>query len=159
MISGVPVSAASQYDGLVARYDSTGTLVWVQQIGGSGSSIGHRVAADVSGHAYLTGEFDGAASFGTTNLVGVGGTDFFLARLGSETMVPPRLALSSSNGLATVEVTGAPGALLQIETIPALTNSGWSVLTNVILPASPARWSDTDSPNQTQRFYRARLVP
>ena len=68
MISGVPVSAASQYDGLVARYDSTGTLVWVQQIGGSGSSIGHRVAADVSGHCYLTGEFDGLATFNVASL-------------------------------------------------------------------------------------------
>ena len=159
VISGVPVSATGAYDGLVAKYDSTGTLLWLKQIGGTGSAIGHRVAADVSGHAYLTGEFDGAASFGGTNLTGVGGTDFFLARLGSETLVAPRLALISSNGLATVEVTGAPGAWLQIETAPTLTNAGWNVLTNVILPASPSRWSDANSLSYTQRFYRARLVP
>jgi len=158
VISGVPVSATGAYDGLVAKYDPAGTLLWLKQIGGSGSAIGHRVAVDVSGHAYLTGEFDGAASFGVTNLTGVGGTDFFLARLGSETMVPPRLALSSSNGLATVEVTGAPGALLQIETTSALPG-GWNVLTNVILPASPSRWSDANSLSQTQGFYRARLAP
>ena len=159
VISGVPVSATGAYDGLVAKYDPTGALLWLKQIGGSGSSIGHRVAADVSGHAYLTGEFNGAASFGFTNLTGAGGTDFFLARLGSETLVAPRLALTSSNGLATVEVTGAPGALLQIETSPVLTNLGWSVLTNVVLPTSPSRWSDASSLSQTQRFYRARLVP
>jgi hypothetical protein len=159
VISGVPVSATGAYDGLVAKYDSTGVLLWLKQIGGSGSAIGHRVAADVSGHAYLTGEFDGAASFGVTNLTGAGGTDFFLARLGSETVMPPRLGLSSSNGLATVEVTGAPGTWLQIETASALANSGWNVLTNVILPASPSRWSDESSLSQTQRFYRARLVP
>lgn len=158
MISGVPVSAAGSYDGLIAKYDSTGALLWVQPISGSGSAIGHRVAADVSGHCYLTGEFKGAASFGGTNLTGAGGTDFFLARLGSETISPPRLALSSSNGLATVEVTGAPGDWLQIETSPVLAG-GWNVLTNVILPASPARWSDASSLNQTQRFYRARRVP
>ncbi len=159
VISGVPVSATGAYDGLIAKYDSTGALLWLKQIGGSGSSIGHRVAADVSGHAYLTGEFDGAASFGFTNLTGAGGTDFFLARLGSETIVPSRLALSSSNGLATVEVTGAPGTLLQIETSPVVTNPGWSVLTNVVLPASPSRWSDAGSLSQTQRFYRARMGP
>ncbi len=158
-INGVPVLAAGPYDAFVAKYDSTGALLWLKQVGGSGSSIGHRVAADVSGHAYLTGEFDGAASFGVTNFTGAGGTDFFLARLGSETLVAPRLALTSSNGLATLEVTGAPGALLQIETSPVLTNPGWSVLTNVILPASPSRWCDASSLSQTQRFYRARLGP
>ena len=156
--NGVPASASGTYDGLVAKYDSTGTLLWVQQIGGSGSSIGHRVAADVSGHCYLTGEFNGQATFGSTNLSGQGGTDFFITRLGSEVVVPPRLALSSSNGLATVEVTGAPGDWLRIETSSALA-SGWNVLTNVVLPASPARWSDASSLNQTQGFYRARLVP
>ena len=78
------------------------------------------MAADVSGHAYLTGEFDGAASFGVTNLTGVGGTHSFLARLGSETLVVPHLALTSSNGLTTVEVTGTPGSLPQIETTGAL---------------------------------------
>ncbi len=158
VISGVPVSAAGSYDGLVAKYDSTGALLWVQQIGGSGSAIGHRVAADVSGHCYLTGEFNGAASFGGTNLTSAGGTDFFLARLGSESITPPRLALNSSNGIATVEVTGAPGDWLHIETSSALPG-GWNVLTNVILPENPARWSDASSLNQTQRFYRARLVP
>jgi hypothetical protein len=157
-ISGVSVSATGSYDGLVAKYDPNGALLWVKPIGGSGSAIGHRMAADVSGHAYLTGEFDGTASFGVTNLTGGGGTDFFLARLDSETIVPPRLALSSSNGLATVEVTGAPGDLLQIETTSALPN-GWNVLTNVIIPVNPSRWSDANSLSQTQRFYRARLVP
>ncbi len=157
--NGVPISAAGAYDGLAAKYDSAGTLLWVKQIGGSGSSIGHRVAADVSGHCYLTGEFNGQAIFGSTNLTGQGGTDFFIARLGSETVTPPRLALSTSNGLATVEVSGAPGTLLQIEATEALTNGGWNVLTNVILPASSSRWTDGTSLNQTQRFYRARLIP
>ena len=55
-------------------------------------------------------------------------------------------------------MTGAPGAWLQIETTSALPG-GWSVLTNVILPASPPRWSDVGSLSQTQRFYRARLTP
>ena len=42
------------------------------------------------------------------------------ARLGSETLVVSHLALTSSNGLTTVEVTGTPGSLLQIETTGAL---------------------------------------
>ena len=57
-----------------------------------------------------------------------------------------------------MEVTGAPGDRLQIETTSALPG-GWNVLTNMILPASPSRWSDASSLTHTQRFYRARLVP
>ena len=155
---GGPVTATGTYDGLLAKYNSDGAFVWVKQIGGSGAAIGHRVATDVAGHCYLTGEFNGLANFGSTNLTGAGGMDFFIARLGSETITPPRLALSTSNGLATVEISGAPGDLLQIE-ITSVLNSGWNILTNVTLPASPARWSDAGSLNQTQRFYRTRLVP
>jgi len=157
--NGVPVIAAGAYDGLVAKYNSAGALVWVSQIGGTGSAIGHRVAADVSGHCYLTGEFNGPAIFGTTNVTGHGGTDFFVARIGSENSVPTHLSLNTSNGLATIEVSGAPGTLLQLEATSALMNGGWNVLTNVVLPASSFRWTDASSLSQTQRFYRARLAP
>ncbi len=159
VFSGVSATASGTYDGLVAKYDSDGVLLWVTQIGGTGMSIGHRIAVDDSGHGYLTGEFDGNAVFGGTNITGIGGTDFFVARLGTELSAPARLDLSQSNNVAILGLSGLPGSLWQIERANTLGNGAWTVVTNLVLPAATLPVVDADSPNHPQRFYRARPLP
>ncbi len=155
---GMPVSASGAYDGLVAKYDSTGTLLWVKQIGGSGSSIGHRVAADVSGHCYITGEFNGQATFSSTNLTGQGGTDFFIARLGSEIAAPVALRIDTSNQMAAITMAGLPGTLVTLETSSAVMNGGWTAVTNLVLATDSVRTVDPQPMSQDQRYYRVRSV-
>jgi Beta-propeller repeat len=62
------VSAASS-DIFVAKYDSNGFLVWAKRAGGtSGSDQGRRIALDDSGNSYVTGFFQGSATFGAGEL-------------------------------------------------------------------------------------------
>jgi len=157
-LNGVPIASGGGYDAIVAKYDSHGTLVWINQVGGLGSAIAHHAALDVAGHCYVTGYFDGNAVFGSTNLTSHGGTNVFVARIGSETPSPLRLAISLTTGVA-IELSGAPGSLVQIESVDTLGNGGWTILTNLILPGNTLQWAPVDPPASGTRFYRASLFP
>jgi hypothetical protein len=55
-------------DMFLAKYDSAGNLLWVQQAGGAGDDFGAAVAADKEGNVYVTGGFQGPAWFGTNEI-------------------------------------------------------------------------------------------
>jgi hypothetical protein len=158
-LNGVPLASTGGYDGVVAKYNAAGSLVWISQAGGLGGAIGHRVAADAGGNVYFTGEYDGSARFGSNSITSHGGSDVFVARLGSERPVPPQLAICQTNNRAGINLAGAPGSLVQIEAADQVTAGGWTTVTNVILSGCALRWNDTDASNRKQRFYRARLLP
>jgi hypothetical protein len=65
---------------LLEKFDPLGNLIWVRQAGGPGFDQGRGVAADATSHVYLTGGFNGPATFGPFNLDGAGGGDVFLAK-------------------------------------------------------------------------------
>ncbi|MDH3589388.1 MAG: SBBP repeat-containing protein [Gammaproteobacteria bacterium] len=65
----------------IARYDSSGALMWAEQAGGvTGSATGTGIAVDVSGNSYVGGEFSGSATFGITVLTSAGSEDIFIAK-------------------------------------------------------------------------------
>ncbi len=66
---------AGLVDAFMARYDSSGTLLWTRQIGTTGKDYGYSVALDNAGNPYFSGYTDGSL-FGTTN----GNIDVFLAK-------------------------------------------------------------------------------
>ena len=71
-------------DVFLACYGPNGNLVWVRQYGGGKEDYAKALATDSAGNVCLGGAFksDGAgASFGTTNLLNTGGSDFFLAKV------------------------------------------------------------------------------
>jgi len=66
----------------VAKYNPAMELVWVKQLGGSGSDRGNSISADASGDVYVTGSFSGTATFGGFQLVSeLGSEDIFLIKL------------------------------------------------------------------------------
>jgi len=79
--------SAGGSDAFVAKYDSSGNMVWVRGLGGPGNDVAHDVAVDGNGNVYVTGYFTGTADFdpgsGTRNLVSRGSTDAFVCRLTS----------------------------------------------------------------------------
>jgi hypothetical protein len=69
-------------DSWAARYRRDGRLVWATSLGGPGEQQSHGIVADRAGHAFVTGEFTGATSFGSHQLQSAGtGSDVFLAKL------------------------------------------------------------------------------
>ena len=82
------LTSAAQVEIFLARYDSTGALVWAKQASGTSFDFGNSIDVDASGNSYITGYFDGSATFGAggataTTLASSGQDDIFLARYDS----------------------------------------------------------------------------
>jgi hypothetical protein len=69
---------AGSTDAFLAKYDSSGSLLWTRQIGTTASDVGESVAVDGLGNAYISGYTDG--SLGGPN---AGSRDAFLAKYDS----------------------------------------------------------------------------
>ena len=71
-------------DGYIAKYDSTGELLWIQQMGGTQGDAAYSVVWDKSNAIYVAGTFNGSATFGTGSakqtLVSLGSQDIFIAK-------------------------------------------------------------------------------
>lgn len=74
------LTSAGGHDVFVAKYRPDGTLLWVRQAGGSGADQCWSVAVDRVGSCYITGNFNGTATFGSKSLTSAGSSDLFLAR-------------------------------------------------------------------------------
>ncbi len=70
-------------DIFVAKLDSSGNWLWVKNAGGTSDDSGSGIAIDASGNSYVTGCFEGSATFGSTTLTSKGFTDIFVAKLDS----------------------------------------------------------------------------
>ncbi|MGB2868664.1 MAG: T9SS type A sorting domain-containing protein [Bacteroidota bacterium] len=81
------LTSAGNTDVFIAKYNSSGALVWAGKVGGSGADVSYGIAVDASSNVFITGYFNSTADFdpgaGTSNLVSNGGTDIFLAKYSS----------------------------------------------------------------------------
>ncbi len=67
-------------DVFVAKYDSSGNVLWAQSAGGTTNEEGHGIAVDAAGNIYVTGWFRGTANFGPFTLTSAGSADIFVAK-------------------------------------------------------------------------------
>ena len=109
-----PLTSNGDLDLFVAKYSSTGDLVWVRGGGGAGAENGRSIAVDAAGNAYATGNFQGVATFGPHALSSAGGNDVFLVKYSPDGEV---LWARSGGGTApdlgtAVSLDGAGNALL-----------------------------------------------
>jgi hypothetical protein len=77
------LTSAGGRDAFLAKYSSTGTLLWARDFGGIGTDIATAIAQDTSGNIYLAGSYQNSVTFGTTTLTSVGSSDSFVAKLDS----------------------------------------------------------------------------
>lgn len=73
------ISAGAE-DFYIAKYDSLGTMEWVQQGSGNFPDIGVDIIAEPNGDVYVTGFFNATTTFGSTPLISSGGSDVFFAK-------------------------------------------------------------------------------
>jgi hypothetical protein len=70
-------------DIFIAKLNSSGNWLWAKNAGGTGSDRGLGIAVDASGNSYVTGGFEGTATFGSNTLISNGYYDIFIAKLDS----------------------------------------------------------------------------
>lgn len=94
-------------DIFLTKFDPSGTVLWSERIGGTGSDKCYGIKFDASGNLGCTGSFTGATDFdpgaGTVTLTSLGSTDCFVLKLnsaGSYTWVKQRGGTSSEEGHA-----------------------------------------------------------
>lgn len=79
----VTLTNAGVSDIYVAKYDPAGNVIWARSAGGTNHEAGNAIAVDSVGNCYVTGHYEGTATFGGTNLTVVGGYDVFVAKYSS----------------------------------------------------------------------------
>jgi hypothetical protein len=70
-------------DAYISKYDSLGNFIWARRYGGLMSDWGLGIGTDGNSNIYLTGYFTDSIKFGSTEVVGAGGQDVFLAKVDS----------------------------------------------------------------------------
>ncbi|MCB0132417.1 MAG: SBBP repeat-containing protein, partial [Caldilineaceae bacterium] len=98
------LTSAGQVDIFVANFDPSGALLWASRDGGTSDDYGRGIGVDGSGNSYVTGDFTGRVTFGTTPAIGlravqttetiltsIGASDIFLAKYGADVVLPVTL--------------------------------------------------------------------
>jgi len=68
-------------DIFVAKMDQNGVWQWATKAGGTGHDKGLAIKVDGAGNSYVTGYFNGTATFGSYSLTGYGSSDIFVAKM------------------------------------------------------------------------------
>lgn len=84
---GTTLVSAGKSDAFIAKYDSTGSLVWARQSGGINDDIGNNIGIDADENIYFTGYFNDTASFENTSITSAGDVDIYIAKYNSSGVV------------------------------------------------------------------------
>jgi hypothetical protein len=100
------VTTAGTYDVFVAKYDVSGSVLWVRTARGAFDDLGRGVAVDASGNVLVTGIFSNELTFETTSIKSAGEKGIFVAKYDpAGTFLWARAAggtsLSEGSGVAT----------------------------------------------------------
>jgi len=71
------------FDIFTTKLDTNGNWLWVKRAGGTDSERGAGIINDNSGNSYVTGYFQGTATFESISIVSSGGMDAFVCKLDS----------------------------------------------------------------------------
>ena len=121
-----------------AKYDPSGTLMWVRKTGGQNIDIGYSLAVSGTNRVFVGGFFYGSAMFDNAGLSSSGFDDAFLMQLAS--LPPPRLNIQSDGNAVTLSwPDSAAGFILESSENPS-SPTNWvtvpSVTNAVTLPVS-----------------------
>ena len=80
---GLLLESAGVHDIFVAKYDSSGNLLWAKRAGGIGGDKGQSIAVDGSGNVFIVGEIDDTSYFDTIQVVPRDKNNLFVAKFNS----------------------------------------------------------------------------
>jgi hypothetical protein len=87
-LGGSPLTSLGGTDGFLAKYSSTGALVWSRRFGGTQDELVTDLALDAGGNIFVGGSFQGVAGFDLSGagvvLTSTGGEDGFVAKFSSD---------------------------------------------------------------------------
>jgi len=78
------IACSGVVDIFVAKIDSNGNWLWVTNAGGNSADYGYGITIDDAGNSYITGRFQGTATFGSYIISNSGDNDIFVAKLGRD---------------------------------------------------------------------------
>ena len=76
----IQLTSYGSMDVFIAKYDPLGNCIWAKQAGGTDNDAGSGIAVDANKNSYVTGYFNGTATFGTNQFTSFGGNDIFIAK-------------------------------------------------------------------------------
>ncbi|MPR32838.1 SBBP repeat-containing protein [Salmonirosea aquatica] len=76
----IPLTALGGSEVFIAKYTSEGAVLWAKSAGGGQNDTSTSIAVDSGGNTFVTGDFSGTATFGSTTLTSNGITDMFVAK-------------------------------------------------------------------------------
>lgn len=129
------LNSAGNRDVFVVKYDTAGNFLWARRGGGSSTDIANGISVDAAGNSYISGNYQGTATFGTAPaLTNSGGDDIFVVKYDpAGTVLWARRAGTSNTDLSnsiSVDaagnsyITGSYQGTITFGTAPPLTNSG-----------------------------------
>ncbi|MCB0543503.1 MAG: tail fiber domain-containing protein [Saprospiraceae bacterium] len=74
------LTSAGSRDVFVVKYDPAGNVLWAADGGGTSNDLGQGITADAAGNVYVTGSFQGTATFGSQTATSTGVEDVFIAK-------------------------------------------------------------------------------
>src|SRR5690606_30885679 len=77
---GTVLNSVGNNDVFLAKYNSTGQVLWVRSIGGSGDDEASAIATDKQGNVFIGGAFKNDILLDNVTLTSVGDKDIFLAK-------------------------------------------------------------------------------
>lgn len=80
VFEATPVVGYGGYDAFLAKYDTSGNLIWLKYAGGTGSDYLKDIECDASDNIIGTGYFSAQATFGTNDLTSTGLQDILFVK-------------------------------------------------------------------------------
>ncbi len=80
-IGNLSKTAVGSSDALVAKFNNSGNVQWMQTVGGTSAEESYSIAGDTKGNVYAVGFFFGTAIFGSRSKTVTGGRDIFVIRI------------------------------------------------------------------------------
>ncbi|MDR3669134.1 MAG: SBBP repeat-containing protein [Ignavibacteriaceae bacterium] len=79
----IPLTSYGGTDIFISKYDSNGNCLWAKQAGDTNNDAGYGISIDANGNSYVTGYFNGTATFDTFHITSYGGADIFISKYDS----------------------------------------------------------------------------